>query len=79
MDDELECHADGSFEYGDRDGYLDEVDGGTVGVDSDGSLVNLNVKVTEREEFVHARAKLTPEEAREVGEWLLDFADRTEE
>ena len=77
--DELECHADGSFEYGDQDGYLDEPGGGTVSVDTDGNVVHLSVKVTEREEFVHARANLDSEQAREVAESLRNYADRAEE
>ena len=78
MDHELSCPVDGSFEYGGEDGYLDEPDG-TVGVDSDGAYLHLSIKVTDREESVHARAELDPEQAREVGDWLHDHADRAEE
>ena len=78
MDDELACPVDGSFEYGEQDGYLDEPDG-TVGVDSEGDLIHLSIKVPDRVESIHARAELDPEQAREVGDWLHDHADRAEE
>ena len=78
MDDEREAIVDGSFEYGGEDGYLKESDGGTVGVESD-SAVHLHVKVADRDESIHARATLPPEDARAVGELLIEHADRIED
>ena len=76
MEDEYEASVDGSFEYGDEEGYLKE--SGTVGVESD-SAVHLHLKVGERDESIHARGTLTPEVARAVGELLIEHADRIEE
>ncbi|MFC4550351.1 MULTISPECIES: hypothetical protein [Halorussus] len=76
MEDEYEATIDGSFEYGDEEGYVKE--SGTVGVESD-SAVHIHLKADERDEGIHARATLTPEVARAVGERLIEHADRIEE
>ena len=78
MEDEREATVDGSFEYGEEDGYLKEHGDGTVGVESD-SAVELHIKVDEDDESIHARATLAPEDARAVGELLIEHADRLED
>ena len=78
MEETYQATVDGSFEYDGEEGYLKEHQGGIVGVESD-TAVHLHVKVDERDESIHARATLTPEDARAVGELLIERADRIED
>ncbi len=72
--------SDGSIIRGrNQKGVVDESDGGTIVVETDANRAYITVTAGDEFHGAEARGILDPEQAREIGESLIEAAEKLEE